>query len=388
VAISPDGRRIVTGSWDRTAKVWDAETGQELLSLTGHTGRVWNVAISPDGRRVVTGSDDRMAKVWDADTGQELLSLTGHTDPVRSVVISPDGKRVIARAWNSRTLVWDVANGRLLPDARDTTPDSSLTALSPKGRWSAHVVENIVWIRPEPTPEQRRAGLARTLAFDPGWHRAEARSSLEANLPFAATWHLDRLLAALPQQRPSLLRERNAVLAGMHHDDRRDPLPVLRLARAAVWAPDSVPNVKDLLPAVAKLAKDQPDGLALRLHAALLLRTGSAKEALPLLQACLKSRSPDAPPVEELLLALAHHALGQPDQARQHLAAATAWLDQGQLPLRATAVVATLGTNWAAAATLTQVTPLHPRLNPLDWETRLELEALRAEAERALAARK
>jgi hypothetical protein len=235
-----------------------------------------------------------------------------------------------------------------------------------------------------PTPEQQRAGLARALAFDPDWHRDEARTSLDANLPFAAAWHLDRLIAALPQQRQPLLRERNAVLARMYRDDRRDPLPLLRLARVAVWAPDSVPDSKDLLPAVAVLAKDHPDGLAPRLYAGLLLRTGSAKEALPLLQARLQSRPPDAPPVEELLLALTHHALGQPDQARQHLAAATTWLDQGQQPLRATAVVGALGTHWAAAATLTQVAPLHPRLNPLDWETRLELEALRAEAEKAL----
>jgi hypothetical protein len=230
--------------------------------------------------------------------------------------------------------------------------------------------------------------MARVLAFDPGWHRAEARTSLAANLPFSATWHLDRLVAALPQQRQALLRERNAVLARMPRDYRRDPLPLLRLARAVVWAPDSVPDVKDLLPAVAKLAKDDPDGPAPRLHAGLLLRTGSAKEALPLLQSRLKSRPPDAPPVEELLLALAHQALGQPEQARQHLAAATAWLDQGQLPLQATAIVGALGTGWHDASTLTQARPLHRRLSPLDWETRLELEALRAEAEQALARRK
>jgi hypothetical protein len=115
------------------------------------------------------------------------------------------------------------------------------------------------------------------------------------------------------------------------------------------------------------------------------LRTGSAKEALPLLQASLKSRPAEAPPVEELLLALAHHALGQPDQARQQLGSAVAWLDQGQLPLQASAIVGGLSTGWPATLPLTQARPLHPRLNPLDWETRLELETLRAEAEQALA---
>jgi hypothetical protein len=389
VAISPDGQRIVTGSGDGMAKVWDAQTGRELLSLEGHTGVVTSVAISPDGRRIVTGSYDRTAKVWDAATGRELLSLEGHTNEIRSVAISADGQRVIARAFNGRTLVWDASTGHLLPDARDHIPPwNAISAVSPDGRWSAHVEESVVWIRPVPTAEQQRAGLARALSFDPNWHRSELQRSLAANLPFAAVWHLERLLAALPDQRAALLRERNALLDQLHHDNRQDPLPVLRLARTAVWAPDSVPDARALLPTLAALAKDHPGSGAAGLYAALLLRTGSAKEALPLLQARLKARPKDAPPVEELLLALAYHALDQPDEARRYLARTTAWLDQGQLPLQATALVGALGTGWPAALPLTQVRPSHPRLHPLDWETRLELEALRAEAEKALATRK
>ena len=69
VSFSPDGTRIVTGSRDRTAKVWDARTGTALLELKGHMGRVIGAAFSPDGTRIVTGSDDETAKVWDARTG-------------------------------------------------------------------------------------------------------------------------------------------------------------------------------------------------------------------------------------------------------------------------------------------------------------------------------
>ena len=80
MAFSPDGKRIVTGSGDETVKVWDAETGQEVLTLKGHAGAVISVAFSPDGKRIVSGSEDRTVKVWDAETGQELLALKGHTD--------------------------------------------------------------------------------------------------------------------------------------------------------------------------------------------------------------------------------------------------------------------------------------------------------------------
>jgi WD40 repeat protein len=69
VAFSPDGQRIVSGSNDETLKLWDAQTGQQTLTLTGHTGPVTSVAFSPDGTRIVSGSWDRTVKVWNAQAG-------------------------------------------------------------------------------------------------------------------------------------------------------------------------------------------------------------------------------------------------------------------------------------------------------------------------------
>ena len=68
-AFSPDGRRVITGSRDTTARLWDAETGREIAVLQGHTMPVTSAAFSPDGRWVVTGSDDWTARLWDAETG-------------------------------------------------------------------------------------------------------------------------------------------------------------------------------------------------------------------------------------------------------------------------------------------------------------------------------
>src|SRR5258708_6981453 len=69
-----------------TVKVWDAHTGQELLTLKGQTHQIRSVVFSPDGKRLASGSKDGTVKLWDAHTGQETLTLKGS-----QAVFSPDG---------------------------------------------------------------------------------------------------------------------------------------------------------------------------------------------------------------------------------------------------------------------------------------------------------
>lgn len=87
-----------TAGYDKTVKLWDAATGQELLTLKGHRSFVTSVAFSSDGKRLVSASNDDTIKLWDAATGQELLTLKGHTDSAMSVAFSPDGKRLASAA--------------------------------------------------------------------------------------------------------------------------------------------------------------------------------------------------------------------------------------------------------------------------------------------------
>ncbi|MEB3830589.1 WD40 repeat domain-containing protein, partial [Phormidium sp. CCY1219] len=82
VAITPEGKRAVSISYEKTLKLWDLETGMELATLTGHSGEVNAVAITPDGKRAVSASDDTTLKLWDLETGMELATLTGHSDDV------------------------------------------------------------------------------------------------------------------------------------------------------------------------------------------------------------------------------------------------------------------------------------------------------------------
>lgn len=77
VAFSPDGARVLTGSKDGTARLWDASTGQEIRAFKGHEDRVTSVVFSPDGARVLTGSYDKTARLWDASTGQQIRTFKG-----------------------------------------------------------------------------------------------------------------------------------------------------------------------------------------------------------------------------------------------------------------------------------------------------------------------
>jgi WD40 repeat protein len=107
-AYSPDGSRIVTASYDGTAKIWNATTGDRLHTLPGHHGMVWSAAYSPDGARIVTAGQDGL-KVWDARTGAEVRTIQSRFGGGVSAAFNPDGSRIVAgvsttvQVWNSRT---------------------------------------------------------------------------------------------------------------------------------------------------------------------------------------------------------------------------------------------------------------------------------------------
>jgi DNA-binding beta-propeller fold protein YncE len=118
VALSPDGQRIASGSFDNTVRVWDAATGKPIgQPLTGHTGWVNSVAFSPDGKRIASGSADNTVRVWDAATGHPVgQPLTGHTGTVFSVAFSPDGTRIASGSADQTVRLWDPATGHPIGD--------------------------------------------------------------------------------------------------------------------------------------------------------------------------------------------------------------------------------------------------------------------------------
>jgi WD40 repeat protein len=134
VAYSPDGTRIVSGSKDRTVRVWDAHTGKQLAMLEGHTFWVQSVAFSADGAHIVSGSEDMTVRVWDAHTSKQLAVLKGHTGWVWSVAFSPDGLHIVSGSGDKTVRVWDAHSGKQLAVLDGHEYEVVSVAFSPDGK--------------------------------------------------------------------------------------------------------------------------------------------------------------------------------------------------------------------------------------------------------------
>ncbi len=110
---SPDSANIAaaigdrTGSGDNTARVFNARTGDLLLTLKGHANSLYSVAYSPDGNRIVTGSADKTARVWDTVTGREVLTLKGHENVVLKCLFTKDGNEIVTCGADGTIKVWE-----------------------------------------------------------------------------------------------------------------------------------------------------------------------------------------------------------------------------------------------------------------------------------------
>jgi WD40 repeat protein len=108
VVYSPDGARIATGSYDRTARVWDAKTGHQLALLQGHKAPVERVAFSTDGTLVLTYANDETARLWSGQTGKPLRVFRDRGNVLTGALLSPVGDRIVTTNGKGTALVWDI----------------------------------------------------------------------------------------------------------------------------------------------------------------------------------------------------------------------------------------------------------------------------------------
>ncbi len=134
VAFSPDGKTMLTAGFDKSARFWDVATGQQIGEPIVHPGVVWSVAFSPDGQTIVTGCTDKTARLWDAATGRSLGQPMQHSGVVWSVAFSPDGKTILTGGWDKTARLFDASTGRPIGQPLQHSGNVNSVAFSPDGK--------------------------------------------------------------------------------------------------------------------------------------------------------------------------------------------------------------------------------------------------------------
>ncbi|MFZ4701720.1 MAG: NACHT and WD repeat domain-containing protein, partial [Candidatus Methylumidiphilus sp.] len=177
VAISPDGKRIATGDSYKVIRIWNVITG-ELIGqpLSGHTEPVLSVAFSPDGSTLVSSSGDTTLSLWNTTTGEKVgQRLEGHGGDVLSVAFSPDGLRIVSGSVDMTLRIWDVATGSVIgKPLQGHEGYVTSVAFSPDGRFIVSGSEDGTLRRwdavtgaPVDEPMRGSGGRVSSVAFSP-----------------------------------------------------------------------------------------------------------------------------------------------------------------------------------------------------------------------------
>ena len=136
VALSPDGRLALSGSADKTLRLWETNTKHCLRTFEGHTDWVNTVALSADGRLALSGSGDRTLRLWEAATGKCVRIFEGHTDWVTSAALSADGQRALSGSGDKTLRLWEVDTGECCWISEAGAEWITSVALAADGEWA------------------------------------------------------------------------------------------------------------------------------------------------------------------------------------------------------------------------------------------------------------
>lgn len=174
VAVSPNGRLVLTGSYDRTARLWNLQSGRVVARLDGTDRVVSSVAFSADETSVVTGHFDGTARLWDIETGSEVRRFAEHGDRVTAVACSSDNRWVLTGSWDATARLWDRATGKEVRRFQGHSDKVTSVALSADGRWvltGSHDKTARLWDRETGAEARRFQGhtdRVTSVAFVPG----------------------------------------------------------------------------------------------------------------------------------------------------------------------------------------------------------------------------
>jgi WD40 repeat protein/tRNA A-37 threonylcarbamoyl transferase component Bud32 len=425
LAVSPDGGRILSCSSDKTFRVWDCRStfrptfdgrggnpaavalnrNQTLgVSVAGYDRpqtpvTVWEVntgaprcqfsvshprgvsaiGLTADGSTVATADIDGVIKVWKSADGTLLHTTQFKSFQVRTLEFSAGGERLRLGGRGLKAVVVPARPGATAaPTPEDFPPaamgvpelgqvfpfrDGSAVRMVPLQPSEEEKVERRAWTRTRPDVLMEDLAAARK--------RKDRTGTLRL---------IETAIALVPQGRGEFLSFRASAFP-----DRTDVI-----ARTHLHTPAAVRAPGNIVAKMQTLADANPTAVNLRTLAALLIRDDRAADALQPLKTALGLRTSGVfPPVEEVLLALAHHELKQPEEAKKWLAAAEAWADREGTPCEVSSLLGRLATGNPLHAIAPNLgPPLDPRYQWPQWESWLEFEVFRKEAVRTIAPEK
>ncbi|MEN6621707.1 MAG: serine/threonine protein kinase, partial [Smithella sp.] len=126
-AVSPDGRKLYSGSDDGMIKIWDVVSGEHIAELEGHSSGVMSLAVSSDGQRLYSGSYNGIIKIWNAVSGECIAELERHSSGVMSLAVSPDGRRLFSGSDDGVIRLFDtISLNELMPVINNGEKDWSV----------------------------------------------------------------------------------------------------------------------------------------------------------------------------------------------------------------------------------------------------------------------
>ena len=133
VVFSPNGRMLASGSSDETVQLWDAGVGRHIRTLTGHAGGIRSIMFSPNGNTLASGSADQTIRLWDVQTGRHIRTLTGHTSWVTSIAFSSNGNTLASGSRDSTVRLWNAEMGKHIRTFTGHTSWVTSVAFNPNG---------------------------------------------------------------------------------------------------------------------------------------------------------------------------------------------------------------------------------------------------------------